>query len=290
MTDLLIFGHSACIPELKSKGNVHIKKVCMPEWQEAWGGCKPSEDTYLVSNIGDLHLIIDTFRPDVGLCVGSQWIFKDNFLDKFPQGFFNLHPSILPKYAGAGGVSWQTLGGECMAGVTIHKMTNQIDRGEICVRQEAFVGFTANNPERSELIQKLTKKAIDEFIHKVDTKTLTLSENKLRTYLPALRAHTNGAIDWNWSTDEIVRFCNAFDKPHAGAFTYYEGEKVVLTDVTAGAVKSPHPFMAGLLSDYGIILTRDGSIKCNISKKDLKVGSRLWTPQNKLDEARTYRP
>ena len=43
----------------------------------------------------------------------------------------NIHPSKLPRYRGPDPIFWQLRSGECETGVTIHKVSNQFDSGDI---------------------------------------------------------------------------------------------------------------------------------------------------------------
>jgi methionyl-tRNA formyltransferase len=48
-----------------------------------------------------------------------------------PHGTINLHPSLLPKYRGAAPINWTIINGEKETGITIIKISRQIDSGGI---------------------------------------------------------------------------------------------------------------------------------------------------------------
>jgi methionyl-tRNA formyltransferase len=52
-------------------------------------------------------------------------------------GCLNLHPSLLPRYRGPAPLFWMFRAGEATSGVTVHRMTEQLDAGPV-VAQEAF--------------------------------------------------------------------------------------------------------------------------------------------------------
>ncbi len=81
--------------------------------------------------------IIRYYSPDVLITYRCPYIIPKNILDTFCLGAFNIHPSLLPKYAGLN--PWEEIfaAHEKQGGVTIHRLTEHVDAGEIIV-QEAF--------------------------------------------------------------------------------------------------------------------------------------------------------
>ena len=56
---------------------------------------------------------------------------------------FNLHPSLLPKYSGANPVKEQLAHGETRLGVTLHKLSQVFDSGEIVGQRKFKLGATS---------------------------------------------------------------------------------------------------------------------------------------------------
>jgi len=78
---------------------------------------------------------IKEFEPDIILCNFSQVVSK-RFLDIAKIGCLNTHYSLLPENRGREPLFWTLLNGET-AGVTIYKMTENIDTGDI-IAQKSF--------------------------------------------------------------------------------------------------------------------------------------------------------
>ena len=74
---------------------------------------------------------------DVVLNVHSLYVVHQACLDATRFGWYNLHPGLLPEYAGLNTVSWAIYRGEPTHGVTVHRMAPRIDAGAICY-QERF--------------------------------------------------------------------------------------------------------------------------------------------------------
>ena len=60
-------------------------------------------------------------------------------LDIPPQGAFNLHGSLLPRYRGRAPANWVLVKGERETGVTLHKMVAKPDAGPIAAQQSVAI-------------------------------------------------------------------------------------------------------------------------------------------------------
>ncbi len=72
----------------------------------------------------------------------------------------NIHPSLLPKYRGSNPLFWQLRMGETKTGVTLHRVTSELDSGEII--QQIEVPF-ANGARLEEIEQFLIQTVVDAF-------------------------------------------------------------------------------------------------------------------------------
>lgn len=68
---------------------------------------------------------------DVVLSVRSPYLLPAPLLEAPRYGSYNLHFGPLPDYAGRNAVSWAIYNGEDRHGVTLHRMTPEVDRGGI---------------------------------------------------------------------------------------------------------------------------------------------------------------
>lgn len=79
---------------------------------------------------------LKAFAPEV-ICVAAYGkILPKAVLELAPYGCINVHTSLLPKYRGAAPIQWAVLNGEEKTGVTIMKMDEGIDTGDIIMVKE----------------------------------------------------------------------------------------------------------------------------------------------------------
>lgn len=82
--------------------------------------------------------ILNKFNPLIGFSFWSSYIIPKKVLDYFPLGVFNLHNSLLPSLRGSGANIW-TLIKDVDAGVSLHKIDLNIDKGNIIDTQKIKV-------------------------------------------------------------------------------------------------------------------------------------------------------
>ena len=85
---------------------------------------------------------IQSLQPDLIVLAGFLWLVPVSFIQAFEGRIINLHPSLLPKYGGKGMYGHHVheavlAAKESHTGITIHKVNEQFDKGEI-VFQTAF--------------------------------------------------------------------------------------------------------------------------------------------------------
>ncbi len=77
---------------------------------------------------------LQTFRavaPDLAVVVAYGQILPRALLELAPLGFLNVHASLLPRYRGAAPIQWAILNGDTHTGVTIMKIDEGLDTGDI---------------------------------------------------------------------------------------------------------------------------------------------------------------
>ena len=76
------------------------------------------------------------YNPDLIVLAGFMRILTPIFVDAF-KTIINIHPSLLPLFKGANAIEQSFNSDMKVAGVTVHKVTSELDAGEI-LAQECF--------------------------------------------------------------------------------------------------------------------------------------------------------
>ncbi len=104
-----------------------------------------------VENIHSKEFIRFAGKQDVVISVAASRIFREKLLSAPAFGCVNIHSSLLPKYQGMMPVYWQMRDGLDEIGITIHKMIEKLDSGDILMQR------TVSISECSTLDQAISK-------------------------------------------------------------------------------------------------------------------------------------
>jgi methionyl-tRNA formyltransferase len=100
------------------------------------------------SNTPEGFEIVDTMNHcDIFISVLFDKIIPHEFIRGL-HGAFNFHPGRLPEYRGAATYSWAIINGESHVGVTLHKIDEGIDSGDVISIQ----GFTISERDTAETV------------------------------------------------------------------------------------------------------------------------------------------
>ena len=153
-------------------------------------------------------------------------IFKKEFIDIFPHGGLNVHPSLLPRYRGASPIQSAMLSGEPETGISIQRLALKMDSGAI-LKQERY---TYKGDETGESLTgyfaERGAELISEVVTELENGTAVDSEQDEAdaTYCSYITKE-DGEINWNESAESIERRMRAFT-PWPGIYTYYNGKKL----------------------------------------------------------------
>ena len=79
----------------------------------------------------ELARVIDGFAPDLVLLAGFMRILGDGFVARYEGRMLNIHPSLLPSFAGLHTHRRAIEAGCKLAGATVHFVTTALDQGAI---------------------------------------------------------------------------------------------------------------------------------------------------------------
>ncbi len=290
----------------------HLKETIMPEGQTLEEILGRSDIPYYSSP--DINsdprirpLITET---TLGIGLGEVWSFQRDLIERFGGRLLDFMGIRLPRYRGGAHYTWQILRrnriGCCNLQVINEEMIQGVfDSGEIVKSREYFFPPAARIPQ--DFFDHAVKEEVaflEEFVEEIragkDFPLARVQEN-FSLYFPRLYTVRHGWIDWSWTGPDIELFICAFDSPYPGASTFLGEKRIFLKDCYFDPEDGPfHPFQAGLVYKKGngalFIATREGTLvvkkafdsEGNSVAAGIRVGQRLHTPRQHLEEALTY--
>lgn len=163
-------------------------------------------------------------NPDLFVVIAYGQILSKRVLDIPKIMPINVHASILPKYRGAAPINWAIIKGERTTGITIIKMTQNLDAGSIILKDSTDI---KDDDDSITLEYRLSQIAAELLINALEliennSYRLTPQDESNVTFAPKLKKE-DGLINWSKSAGEIYNLVRAIlDWP--GAFTYYNGK------------------------------------------------------------------
>ena len=116
---------------------------------------------------------LEKYNVDLVLLIGFMRILSNEFCKRWQDKILNVHPSLLPKYAGGidTNVHEQVLvNGDKKTGCTIHFVTEKVDAGPIIVQKSCQVIKDDNVDTLKQKVQALEGKAFIEAINLITKK------------------------------------------------------------------------------------------------------------------------
>lgn len=166
------------------------------------------------------------FEPDIILVVAYGKILPSSILEIPKVAPLNIHFSLLPKYRGAAPVQWAIVNGETETGVTIIRMNEKMDAGDILLSEKVPIAPDDTTPT---LFQKLIPVGIDlmekamEILKRGEAKFVKQNDEEA-TYAPIIKKE-DGLIDWKMSAEAIYNRIRGF-QPWPCAYTYLRGKLI----------------------------------------------------------------
>ena len=120
--------------------------------------------------LGDPGFLTDleALHLDLAVVVAYGRILTPRVLDTPKNGFINVHASLLPRWRGAAPVHRAILAGDTQTGVTIMRVVQALDAGNILLAEEMAIGSNETSVELSDRLAKagasLVVRAVDSLV------------------------------------------------------------------------------------------------------------------------------
>ena len=201
-------------------------------------------------------------NADLFVVISFGQILKRDVLSIPKLYAINVHGSLLPKYRGAAPTNWAIINSDKVSGVTVIRMNEKMDEGDIILKRECAIEAEDTNITLSEKLSEAGAQVLVEaigLIEKNKTANFAKQNNAEATYAPKLKKE-DGLIDWDQPAVKIHDKVRGFI-PWPGAYTHYSGKilKILKTEVAGSSdEKMDNGEVVGIVKGKGIIV-RTGS-------------------------------
>ena len=162
--------------------------------------------------------LISSLKPDVIIVYGWYYMIPKIIRDIPKYGCWGIHQSLLPKYSGGAPLSWAIINGEEKTGVTLFRMEDGVDDGDIISQQS--INILKNNT-----IDDMQCKSIytsycllSDALANIDSIKFTPQRNLKDRKIWPQRKPEDGEINLGMSGHDMYNFIRAQAPPYPGAF------------------------------------------------------------------------
>lgn len=179
-------------------------------------------------NDNETERILRSLEPDLFVLAGYGKIVKPNIIAIPKLMCINLHGGKLPEYRGSSPMNWALINGETKFGISIIKVDNGVDTGDVIMDSLFPIEQNSNIRELHEMADEAFPEMLVEVLRQLESDSFSLKKQEISkaSYYP-LRFSEDGLIFWDMFTaEQIHNRIRALTEPYPCAFTYYQGRKV----------------------------------------------------------------
>ena len=182
-----------------------------------------------------------SLAADVGVTVSYGQLIRQDLLALPRYGMLGVHPSLLPKYRGAAPVAWTILQGDTATGVTIFRLNERLDAGDILL-QEASPITPGDDAEA--LSKLLAGQGAALLVRGLDLlasgRAQWRPQDESHASLAPKLTKAQGHVDWRATAQELERLVRA-TVPWPGAVTAWHGQPLKILAASVGRAEDGVP-------------------------------------------------
>lgn len=184
---------------------------------------------------------VSDWKPDLILVAGWYHMVPKSIRDLALT--IGLHASLLPDYSGGAPLVWAMIQGETRTGISLFKLGAGVDAGPLLGQAEEPIYFEDTIATLYARIEDAGVRLLAENLPKIVRGEATwVTQDESRRRIMPQRGPEDGRVDWSWSARRVYDFIRAQTRPYPGAFTFWQGKKLILW-----AASLPPAAVAGLL-------------------------------------------
>lgn len=197
------------------------------------------------------------FQPELIVVAAYGKILPSAVLEMPPLGCINVHGSLLPKYRGAAPIQWAVLNGDEVTGVTIMRMAEGIDTGDMYSRHEMKIGENETSGELFDRLKALGADLLAETLDRLPDLKPEPQEEALATRAPMIQKEM-GAVNFTQSARTVHNLVRGLN-PWPSAYFTLDGARLKLHR-TAVVEKSGTPGTCALLDGEFIVFCGENAV------------------------------
>jgi methionyl-tRNA formyltransferase len=156
---------------------------------------------------------VAALKPDLLISFAYGKIFGPKFLELFPRGGINIHPSLLPKYRGPSPITAAILHRERETGISIQKLAKEMDAGDILLQEKFALNDTETTASLGEDVSLKSADLLENIVEKLlaEGSLEGIAQDHAQAVYCKLISRDDGLISWDKSASHIDAQIRAFN-------------------------------------------------------------------------------
>ncbi|MEZ2604225.1 bifunctional UDP-4-amino-4-deoxy-L-arabinose formyltransferase/UDP-glucuronic acid oxidase ArnA [Kluyvera intermedia] len=164
---------------------------------------------------------IQAMAPEVIFSFYYRNLIGNDILGLAPKGAFNLHGSLLPKYRGRAPLNWVLVNGEKETGVTLHRMVQRADAGDIVAQQAVTITDSDVALSLHRKLCSASQMLLGDVLPKIRSgQTQERAQDETQATYVGRRTPEDGRLDWEKPAQVLHNLVRAVSDPWPGAFGF----------------------------------------------------------------------
>lgn len=199
---------------------------------------------------GDLHAWLREHNPDAVLVKTFPWKVPAGLLDVPRFGFINFHYAPLPQWSGPNPLFWMIRNRVQEAGVTVHRMEAEVDKGPVILQKKFPVSPGVTFGMLSSQLAYTGLELTGELLDAMTKNTLNYApQDHSLSGWHKRPSPADLSIDWkNMNAEEITALVNACNPWNRGAAATLNNWMLGFTHVTPVAMSTGNALPGTILS------------------------------------------
>jgi methionyl-tRNA formyltransferase len=265
-------GHRLMPPPVKMLAQAHGLPVLQPE--------RIRDESFLQ--------IFRELAPELVVVVAFGQILPGEMITHPKFGCINVHPSMLPKYRGAAPIQWSLIKGETTTGMTIMRLDEGVDSGDILLQEPLPIEPEENFGSLHDRLAEVGARMLYRTITMIQDQSIqpVPQDHAKATLAPKIKKE-DCLLDWNRRVKDVLSLIRGLS-PSPGAYTYLDGKKLKIysakgeespTVLPPGTVNLAEDGRLAIATSNGFVYPDDIQLenKNRMSMRDFLRGYRIGT-------------
>jgi methionyl-tRNA formyltransferase len=222
-------------PPRKAGRGKRYKEVPLAEFAFSQGLKVEQPQTF---NDSDVLAVLKSYNPDFLVVVAYGLILPREVLEIPKEFSINVHGSLLPFWRGAAPINHVIFNRDSYTGVSIIKMSEELDAGPILRQEKVMLDHTESFGSLHQILSELGAKNLLETLKNINANDEILQNEKFVSYAPKIKK-VDTKLDFNSQASALEARIRGL-APTPGAWFEYKKErfKVLSAEVVEGNGKA----------------------------------------------------